>query len=566
MLSLTSGSELRRFRRGRLPRLAVAAMLLVPLLYGALYLWAFWSPTSHLDRLPVALVNSDTGATRTDGTQLTAGADLTDQLTDAKALDWHLTDPADAAAGVRDGDYYFAVTIPDDFSSLARLGRRRLPHERADRRHLQRRELVHRDDARALRDDAGARRRRRDRGRAGGRRGARRARLGARRAGQGVRRRALAARRDRRSSATERPRWPRARSRRATEPRHWRAARPRSSPARPTSPTGARPWPTAPVASPRAPRRRASRARPSPTARSRSPTACTRRVGTVDGLTSGLTQVGAYLTGTGRRGRRRRGRSAGRARRARTRPACRRSCTSSTPVRPRWRPARRRCGTGSGPWPTARRRCPPERPRSPTEPHRWRTARRTPPTEQRRWPAGTTHARRRRSPAGVRHHAGARTARSSSRTACPPVPRRSPTTRRTSGRPARATIANPVTLETTDLATAHSLGEGFAPMFLPMALFVGGIIIWLLLRPLPTRALATPASGWRVAIAGLPAGRRHRCRSGGLPARRRRLRPRPEHRAPRRHDRVPRARHRQRSWPSSRCSSRCSGRPPARSR
>ena len=63
-----------------------------------------------------------------------------------------------------------------------------------------------------------------------------------------------------------------------------------------------------------------------------------------------------------------------------------------------------------------------------------------------------------------------------------------------------------MTLATTDLATAHSLGEGFAPMFLPMALFVGGIIIWLLLRPLPARALATPASGWRVAIAGyLPA-------------------------------------------------------------
>src|SRR6478736_3479284 len=101
MLSLTSGTELRRFRRGRLPRLAVAAMLLVPLLYGALYLWAFWSPTSHLDRLPVALVD----------------ADLTDQLTDAGALDWRVTDPADAAAGVRDGDYYFAVTIPDDFST-----------------------------------------------------------------------------------------------------------------------------------------------------------------------------------------------------------------------------------------------------------------------------------------------------------------------------------------------------------------------------------------------------------------------------------------------------------------
>ena len=69
MLSLTSGGELRRFRRGRLPRLAVAAMLLVPLLYGALYLWAFWNPTGHLDAMPVALVNADAGA----GAQTGAG-------------------------------------------------------------------------------------------------------------------------------------------------------------------------------------------------------------------------------------------------------------------------------------------------------------------------------------------------------------------------------------------------------------------------------------------------------------------------------------------------------------
>ena len=122
MLSVTSGTELRRFGRGRMPRLAVAAMLLVPLLYGALYLWAFWNPTSHLDRLPVALVNSDTGATQGD-THLTAGADLADELTSADSLDWVVTDPADAASGVRDGEYYFAVTIPADFSSsLASAG------------------------------------------------------------------------------------------------------------------------------------------------------------------------------------------------------------------------------------------------------------------------------------------------------------------------------------------------------------------------------------------------------------------------------------------------------------
>ena len=117
MLSVIStGSELRRFGRGRLPRLAVVAMILVPLLYGALYLWAFWDPTGNLDKLPVALVNADSGATL-DGTAEHAGSDVVARLTAAKNLDWHVTDAAHAASGVRDGAYYFAVTIPPTFSA-----------------------------------------------------------------------------------------------------------------------------------------------------------------------------------------------------------------------------------------------------------------------------------------------------------------------------------------------------------------------------------------------------------------------------------------------------------------
>ena len=70
-------------------------------------------------------------------------------------------------------------------------------------------------------------------------------------------------------------------------------------------------------------------------------------------------------------------------------------------------------------------------------------------------------------------------------------------------RTARAdALATPVAIDDEDVAPAASLGEGFAPLFIPLALFVGGLITWLLLRPLPTRALATPASGWRVALAG----------------------------------------------------------------
>ncbi|MFC9264591.1 YhgE/Pip family protein [Streptomyces hydrogenans] len=107
--------ELRRFGRGKLPRAALVAVLLLPLLYGALYLYSFWDPYSRLDRLPVALVNEDRGATA-DGKRITAGADLTEGLLDSGTFEWHQVGDAEARAGVEDGTYYLSLTVPADFS------------------------------------------------------------------------------------------------------------------------------------------------------------------------------------------------------------------------------------------------------------------------------------------------------------------------------------------------------------------------------------------------------------------------------------------------------------------
>ncbi|MEU1792110.1 YhgE/Pip domain-containing protein [Streptomyces sparsogenes] len=107
--------ELRRFGRGRLPRAALAALILLPLLYGALYLWSFWDPYGHLDKLPVALVNADTGAT-VKGEKIHAGDEITRNLVRSDTFDWHRTSPAEARRGVEDGTYYLSLTIPADFS------------------------------------------------------------------------------------------------------------------------------------------------------------------------------------------------------------------------------------------------------------------------------------------------------------------------------------------------------------------------------------------------------------------------------------------------------------------
>ncbi|MGD3107148.1 YhgE/Pip family protein [Streptomyces sp. YGL11-2] len=107
--------ELRRFGRGKLPRLGLVALMLIPLLYGALYLCSFWDPYSRLDKIPVALVNEDQGATA-DGKKLTAGADLARNVKDSKTFDWKEVSAKDAAKGLEEGKYYLSLTVPQDFS------------------------------------------------------------------------------------------------------------------------------------------------------------------------------------------------------------------------------------------------------------------------------------------------------------------------------------------------------------------------------------------------------------------------------------------------------------------
>ncbi|WP_405568860.1 YhgE/Pip domain-containing protein [Streptomyces sp. NBC_01167] len=107
--------ELKRFGRGKLPRAALVAVVLLPLLYGALYLWSFWDPYGRLDRIPVALVNDDKGA-RAEGRKITAGDEITKGLRESDVFEWHEVSAAEAREGVEDGAYYLSLTMPGDFS------------------------------------------------------------------------------------------------------------------------------------------------------------------------------------------------------------------------------------------------------------------------------------------------------------------------------------------------------------------------------------------------------------------------------------------------------------------
>lgn len=113
--ALVPGSEIKRFGRSRMTRAAIVVLVLLPLVYGALYLWAFWDPFGHVDKMPVALVNTDRGAV-VNGQHINAGEEIVRSLGADDSLDWHVVDDAEARRGVEHGTYYFMLEMPPDFS------------------------------------------------------------------------------------------------------------------------------------------------------------------------------------------------------------------------------------------------------------------------------------------------------------------------------------------------------------------------------------------------------------------------------------------------------------------
>jgi putative membrane protein len=108
--------ELRRFSRHRLTRAALVVLTMIPLLYGALYLAAFWDPYGNLKHIPVALVVQDTPVSTSDGETVHIGQDLARALIDRQVFGWTPASQEEAERGLADGTYHLMLRIPPDFS------------------------------------------------------------------------------------------------------------------------------------------------------------------------------------------------------------------------------------------------------------------------------------------------------------------------------------------------------------------------------------------------------------------------------------------------------------------
>lgn len=91
---------------------------LIPALYNLSFLGSMWDPYGNVDNLPVAVVNQDKSSTLNDQT-LSIGDNMVDSMSKNKALDYHFISAEKAEEGLKNGDYYMVITLPEDLSEKA---------------------------------------------------------------------------------------------------------------------------------------------------------------------------------------------------------------------------------------------------------------------------------------------------------------------------------------------------------------------------------------------------------------------------------------------------------------
>ena len=70
--SLSGLLQIRNARSSFMMRVALAAIIIIPVLYAGMFLWAFKDPYARLNTIPVAVVNEDAGALIDGGTKSSA--------------------------------------------------------------------------------------------------------------------------------------------------------------------------------------------------------------------------------------------------------------------------------------------------------------------------------------------------------------------------------------------------------------------------------------------------------------------------------------------------------------
>lgn len=97
---------------------SVFAIMIIPIIYTGMFLWAFYNPYANLSSLPVAIVNEDIGAVL-DGEEIKLGIELVDNLIENDVFSFTMLSKEDAEEALENREYYMVIEIPENFSQHA---------------------------------------------------------------------------------------------------------------------------------------------------------------------------------------------------------------------------------------------------------------------------------------------------------------------------------------------------------------------------------------------------------------------------------------------------------------
>lgn len=115
MMGPSLAAALGRWFRTPRARIGLGLLVITAVFTAGMLIWSMWNPGERVQNMPAALVNEDTGATVGDQT-LQAGNEVADKLIAADDLAWEVTSFDDAQKGLNSGRYALVVRIPAGFS------------------------------------------------------------------------------------------------------------------------------------------------------------------------------------------------------------------------------------------------------------------------------------------------------------------------------------------------------------------------------------------------------------------------------------------------------------------
>ena len=110
--------DLSRIRGSVVALIVAVGLVIVPTLYAWFNIAGSWDPYGNTGNLKVAVANSDDGyMSDLFPVRVNIGDTVVSALRENDQLDWRFVSESDAVEGVRSGEYYAAVVIPENFSS-----------------------------------------------------------------------------------------------------------------------------------------------------------------------------------------------------------------------------------------------------------------------------------------------------------------------------------------------------------------------------------------------------------------------------------------------------------------